>query len=135
MSFYISLVVSIIYFLLVQFFPTKMIYFGTIAGLVMLLAATICFLFYKTNHTAVKAIVCIVMIVVLLFALLSTWKNPNSLRMHSIFLKWSTVVLKDRLLTALYIPFYMLILAMFIGLLIFYYLFDSPNFWLIRLLL
>lgn len=125
LSFYISLVVSIIYFLLVQFFPTKMIYIGTIAGFIMLLAAIICLAFYQTHHTTVKVIVLILMIGLLIFAVLSTCKNPNSLRMHSIFLKWSTVVLKDRILTTLYIPLFMLILAMFIGLLIF----EFTGFW------
>jgi NADH:ubiquinone oxidoreductase subunit 6 (subunit J) len=102
-----------------------MIYIGTIAGLVMLLAAIICLAFYQTHHTTTKFIILIVMIGLLIFAALSTWKNPNSLRMHSIFLKWSTVVLKDRILSAIYIPLFMLILAMFIGLLIF----EFTGFW------
>jgi len=102
----------------VQFFPQKMIYIGTFAGLVMLFAATICVLFYNTHHTAIKVIICIVMIVLFVFAVLSIWKNPNSLRMHSIFLKWSAVVLKDRKLVALYIPIFMIILALFIGMLV-----------------
>lgn len=124
-SFYIALIVSIIFILVVQFFPTKVIYIGTILGLLMLLASIICVILYKTNHTKAKIVILVILVLLFLFSLLTTWKNPNSLRMHSIFLKWATVMVKNRILTVLYIPIFMIVLTLFICLLVF----EFTGFW------
>lgn len=117
-SMFIALIISVIFALLVQFIPSRISIIIVVLSMIVLLIAIICLFTYKTDHIKTKIILGIFMLVILIFSLLTIFKHKSSLDLHSIYLKWSTKMVKDRILTLLYIPIFVIILAAFIFIII-----------------
>jgi phosphate/sulfate permease len=94
-------------------------------GILTLLAASICVFTYSTTHSTVKLLIGICLLLILVFLLLEAFKHRDSLKLHAIYLKWSTKLFDDRKLSVVYILIFIVILAGFIGLTIF----EFTGFW------
>ena len=106
MSFFVALLVSLVYMLLVQCVPSIMNYLVVALGCVMIVAAAVCVFLYRTPATAMKNIIGIILLCVLLIIIMTICKNTDSWRMHSIFLSYSTKMLSQRGSTLFYIPLF-----------------------------
>lgn len=118
LSFFVALGFSILYFLLVQCFPTVMNYAAMVVGLIVIVATIICIFTYQTENPGVKIAAGVILIIVFIVIVMTVLKNKDSWDMHRIFLKYSTVMVKDRMTTLLYIPLFFAILVCFVIILV-----------------
>ena len=107
-----------VYFILVQFLPKIMNYAAVILGGVIILVTAIILFFYPTNISGLKILAGLILLLFLLLIIFTIFKNTDSWRMHSIFLKHSTHAIKQRKLTILYIPLFFIILVAFVTILV-----------------
>lgn len=109
---------SILYLLAVQFMPNIISYVSVILGWLVILAATICIFTYSTEAVAFKIVIGCLFAIVLIAILYTTIKNLNSMKIHSIFLSYSTKLFKERPIVFIYIPIFLVLLLCFIVILI-----------------
>lgn len=88
-------------------------YAAVIVGCLIILATIICVFTYNTTETGVKNFTGIVLVIILVVILLTVCKNRDSWRMHAIFLKYATYVIKARLSTLIFIPIFFVFLVLF----------------------
>lgn len=69
-------------------------YVAVILGSIMILATIVCVFLYNTSQSTAKVLVGIILVVILVIIFLTVCKNPDSWRMHGIFLKYSTQMIK-----------------------------------------
>jgi hypothetical protein len=93
----VALACSVVYFLLVQFLPKIMNFIVSIGGILMLIAIIICVFLYKTDFTAIKISLGVLLLFLLLLSSLTIIKHWNSVSLYSIYLKWSTKMFLDRI--------------------------------------
>lgn len=89
LCFIVSLGFSVIYMLLVQFFPKIMAYVAVILGSLIILACAICILNYSRSEHTFRIVVACLLILVFLIILISYCKNQRALKIHGIFLSYA----------------------------------------------
>lgn len=114
LCFFVALGFSILYMVLVQFFPKGMNYAAVILGWLAILASAICLFTYNTSENIFRTIVGLLLILILIIIAVTFIKNQASLKIHGIFLNYSTKFIKDRPITLAYIPLFLLFLVAFI---------------------
>lgn len=114
----IAFAVSVIYFVLVQFLASKMNYIVVGLGMVVLLVTIICVFTYKTELENLKISVGTVLTLILIFFAVTVYKHFDSMKLYSIYLKWSTKMFNDRKLSVIYVFIFFAILLGFIGIMI-----------------
>jgi len=82
----ISLGLSIIYMVLVQFYPRVMNYVVVIAGLVFMLILAIFTISYPTEHLVAKIILGIVLLILISIVAYGAFKSKYCFDMHGLFL-------------------------------------------------
>lgn len=125
LCFFVALGFSILYMALVQVAPKLMNNLAVIAGSVMILACAICIFTYGAGENAFRIVIGCVLIFMLIIIALTFLKNRSSLRIHGIFLNYSTQFLKDRPITLLYIPLFLAFLVSFIIIIVL----EFSSFW------
>ena len=103
-----------LYFVLVQLLPKIMNYAAVFVGCIIIFATIICVFTYNTPQTSLKNLAGVVLIIILIVILLTVCKNRDSWRMHAIFLKYATYMIKSRPGTLAYIPIFFAILVCFV---------------------
>ena len=91
----VAAALSLLFFILVQCFPTFANYSIVGAALLSLLTTTILLLTLESSQPLLKTLLVIFFVVLILLIGLSLIRNMQSLRMHAIFLKFATDVVKD----------------------------------------
>lgn len=94
LCFFVAIGISFIYFLLVQFLPKIMNYAAVIVGGIIVLVTAVLLFLYKTHQTTLKIIAGVILLLFLLVIIMTILKNNDSWRMHAIFLKYSTKMIK-----------------------------------------
>lgn len=122
---FIAVGISLLYMLLVQFFPWVMNYAAVVLGWLVILATTICLILYQTDQSGLKIVIGVLLVVMLIVILYNSFKNMDSLRMHAIFLSYSTKMFREKPSTFLYIPMFFIILVAFIMILVL----EFTSFW------
>lgn len=88
-------------------------YAAVIAGGIAILVTAVCLFLYQTEEKVLKIIAAVILLLVLLLILMTVLKNTDSWRMHSIFLKQATIMIKDRPITLLFVPVFFIMLVGF----------------------
>ena len=120
-----ALGISIVYMILVQFWPEIMNKVALIIGIVLMTSIFLCICFYPTDYTKSKIAIIFFYLLLLVTTVGTLWKNRNNIEIHGIFLQYSTRMLTSRLYVFLYIPLFMVILTLFILIVIF----EFKAFW------
>lgn len=118
LCFFIACGISLLYMFLVQCIPNFMNYAAVGLGIIVILGSAICVFLYRTSQHTVKTVLAVCLLFVLLIILLTICKNNDSWRMHSIFLSYSTKMIRDRGATIFYIPIFFVFLVAFIAILV-----------------
>lgn len=116
---------SLVYFVLVQLIPLIMNFVVVALGMAMLLIIVICVFTYDTDLVKFKIFIAIFMLVLFVFFALTIYKHFASLYLHSIYLKWSTVMCANRKMSIFYIPIFICIVVGFTAIMIW----EFTGFW------
>lgn len=95
-----------------------------LAALVILFSAILIFGF-STSENALRTAAGCIFLLVLLLLIVSVYKNSISIRIHAILLKQASSLVSSQLVLVLYVLFYLLLLVLFIGLVMF----EFVGFW------
>lgn len=98
---------------------------AVILGSIIILACAICLFTYGASENLFRIIIGCILIFMLIVIVTTFIKNQSSLRIHGIFLTYSTHFIRDRPLTLLYIPLFLLFLIAFIIMIVL----EFSSFW------
>lgn len=106
LCFFVSLAFCVAYLLCVQFFPTVTHYVTLITGCCIILACAICILLYNSNQSFTKIFGFCELLALLLIVATSSFRFHNSLRLHIVFMKYSTLFVRERPIVLALIPLF-----------------------------
>jgi hypothetical protein len=121
----VAVLVSIIYFILVQVLANKITIVTVALGTIVLLATSIAIFTYNTHHTNAKILIGLVLLALVIFFVFTVWKHWDSMELFAIYLKWSTKMFRARILSIAYILIFFILLAGFIAIMVW----EFTGFW------
>lgn len=110
----ISLGLSILYMVLVQFYSRIMNYVAVVAGLIFMLVLAIFTLSYPTDHMGAKIIMGIVLLTLIVIVAYGAFKSKYCFDMHGLFLESSAQLVKENFKIIIMIPLFLIFLVLFI---------------------
>ena len=120
------LVCSIIYLILVQCLPKCMnVSMLPLSILIGIFGIIVIASFYTKDQQSLRTIITIFMIVLEVFIVISIFRNCTSARVHGIFLNAASNVASWRKSTFFFVPLFLIILILFVGMV----LFEFVGFW------
>lgn len=110
----IAVVLSIIFLILVQFFPKPMSQAVVYLGFLIVLAVAVLIFLYPTSNTTGQIVVGIILAILAILILATILCHRSSIKICGAFLAESTRFVKDNPCVLVYIPIFILLLAGFL---------------------
>jgi hypothetical protein len=110
---WISVIISIVYFIAVQLIPKLINKFILYVGAIMLFILFICTVTYPTGHTKSKVFVSLLLVLLLVIVALTAFLFKDAVKANGVFLEQSTKFIRQFPLVLLNIILFMGMLAFF----------------------